>query len=72
MTLEELKAERANVQTAINNILEAGQEFQTRTSRVKFANLDKLYARLSQLDNAIAVAEGVTVNTVLLKYEGDY
>ncbi len=72
MTLEELKAERANVQAAINNILEAGQEFQTRTSRVKFANLDKLYARLSQLDNAIAVAEGVTVNTVLLKYEGDY
>lgn len=58
MTLEDLKAERSKVQEAINNILEAGQEYQTRSGRVKFANLDKLYDRLAYLDSAIAAAEG--------------
>lgn len=57
MYLEDLKAERTKVQEAINNILEAGQEYQTRSGRVKFANLDKLYDRLAYLDNAIAAAE---------------
>lgn len=58
MTLESLIAEREKVQEAINNILEAGQEYQTRSGRVKFANLDKLYDRLGYLDNAIAAAQG--------------
>jgi hypothetical protein len=71
VTLESLKAEREKVQTAIDNILEAGQEFQTRDGRVKFANLSKLYDRLSYLDNAIAAAEGNSgYNTVHLKFGG--
>ena len=70
MTIEELKAERDDVKTAIKNILEAGQEFQTRTGRVKFANLDKLYARLQQLEDAILAAEGKSVNTIYQQFRG--
>lgn len=71
MTLESLIAEREKVQEAINNILEAGQEYQTRSGRVKFANLDKLYERLAYLDNAIATAEGNNgSNVAYLKFGG--
>ena len=70
MNLEALRAEREKVQTAIENILEAGQEFQTRDGRVKFANLSKLYDRLTYLDNAIAAAEGTNCNTAYLKFGG--
>ena len=71
MTIEELKEEREQVKTAIKNILEAGQEFQTRDGRVKFANLDKLYARLNQLDTAIASANGNGgANTFYYKFGG--
>lgn len=70
MTLDDLKAERAKVQEAINNILEAGQEYQTRSGRVKFANLDKLYERLGYLDNAIASAEGGSCNVVYQEFRG--
>lgn len=71
MTLADLKAERAKVQEAINNILEAGQEYQTRSGRVKFANLDKLYDRLAYLDNAIAAAEGNGgCNVAYLEFRG--
>lgn len=71
MILEDLKAERAKIQEAINNILEAGQEYQTRSGRVKFANLDKLYERLGYLDNAIAAAEGNGgCNVAYLEFRG--
>jgi hypothetical protein len=71
VNLEALKAEREKVQAAIDNILEAGQEFQTRDGRVKFANLSKLYDRLAYLDNAIAAAEGNSgYNTAYLKFGG--
>ena len=71
MNLETLLAEREKVQEAINNILEAGQEYQTRSGRVKFANLDKLYDRLSYLDNAIAAATGNdNCNTVYQQFGG--
>ncbi len=71
MTLESLKAEREKVQEAINNILEAGQEYQTRSGRVKFANLDKLYERLGYLDNAIAAAQGNNgCNVAYLQFGG--
>lgn len=71
MTLESLKAEREKVQEAINNILEAGQEYQTRSGRVKFAALDKLYERLAYLDNAIAAAEGNNgSNVAYLEFRG--
>ena len=70
MNLEALTAEREKVQAAIDNILEAGQEFQTRDGRVKFANLSKLYDRLAYLDNAIAAAQGTNCNTAYLKFGG--
>ena len=71
MNLEALKAEREKVQAAIDNILEAGQEFQTRDGRVKFANLSKLYDRLAYLDNAIAAAQGNSgYNPAYLKFGG--
>ena len=71
MTLADLQAERTKVQEAINNILEAGQEYQTRSGRVKFANLDKLYDRLAYLDNAIAAAEGNSgCNVAYLEFRG--
>ena len=71
MTIAEMEEERTQVKAAIQNILEAGQEFQTRDGRVKFANLDKLYSRLSQLDNAIAAANGESgANTVYYKFGG--
>ena len=71
MTLESLKAEREKVQEAINNILEAGQEYQTRSGRVKFANLDNLYDRLAYLDNAIAAVESNNgCNVAYLQFGG--
>lgn len=71
MTLEELKERRDKVQAAIDNILEAGQEFQTRASRVKFANLNTLYDELHNLDNAIAAAEAQGgTNTTYLQFGG--
>ena len=70
MDIATLRAEREKVQVAIDNILEAGQEFQTRDGRVKFANLSKLYDRLAYLDNAIAAAGGTNCNTAYLKFGG--
>ena len=56
--LEELKERRNKLQEAIDNVLEAGQEFQTRTGRVKQANLDTLQRQLAQIENEIASIEG--------------
>lgn len=70
MTLESLQAEREKVQAAIDNILEGGQEFQTRSSRVKQAQLSDLYNRLSYLDNAIAAAQGNNCDVVHMQFGG--
>ncbi len=72
MNLEDLIAEREKVKEAITNILEAGQEYQTRSGRVKFANLDKLYARLSHLETAIAAAQGNNNCNVVLQQFGGF
>lgn len=70
MTLAELIAEKTKVQEAIDNVLEAGQEFQTREGRVKQVSIDSLYERMSIIDAAIeSRGGGDTTDTVLLKYE---
>lgn len=51
--LQELKERRAEIKDAITNVLEAGQEFQTRNGRVKQANLQTLQQQLAQLDSEI-------------------
>lgn len=53
-TLELLLERRQKLQDAIDNVLEAGQEFQTRTGRVKMANLQTLQQQLASLDSEIA------------------
>lgn len=56
--LDDLLARRQKVQDAIDNVLEAGQEFQTRTGRVKMANLQTLQQQLANLDNEISELQG--------------
>lgn len=56
--LDQLKERRAKIQEAIDNVLEAGQEFQTRTGRVKMANLQTLQNQLAAIENEIASLEG--------------
>ena len=45
--LEDLRKEKEQLEQAYQNILEAGQEFQTRDGRVKQANLKEVMARLN-------------------------
>lgn len=56
--LEQLIMQRGKLQEAIDNVLEAGQEFQTRTGRVKQANLETLQRQLAQVNNQIAEMQG--------------
>lgn len=56
--LEQLEIERNELQEAIHNVLEAGQEFQTRTGRVKMPNIDSLRRQLSEINNQIASIKG--------------
>lgn len=51
--LEELKEERADIKQSIKDILEGGQEFQTRNGRVKQVNLQTLYNRLAIVEAQI-------------------
>ena len=51
--LEELKEERADIKQSIKDILEGGQEFQTRNGRVKQVSLRTLYNRLAIVDAQI-------------------
>lgn len=57
-TLENLLERRQKLQDAIDNVLEAGQEFQTRTGRVKMANLQTLQQQLANLDREISDLQG--------------
>lgn len=56
--LEELLARKEKLQNAIDNVLEAGQEFQTRTGRVKMANLQTMQQQLANLESEIADLQG--------------
>ena len=56
-TLEDLKQRREKLQEAIDNVLEAGQEFQTRTGRVKMARLETLQAQLASIEAEISDRE---------------
>lgn len=71
--LEELETEKANLEAAYQNILEAGQEFQTRDGRVKQASLSTIMERLNTVRQEIAAlkADGTGMtDTVLMKWGG--
>lgn len=69
--LEQLEERRAKLQEAIDNVLEAGQEFQTRTGRVKQANLVTLQKQLSDIDSQIAELKGNSyTDTELFVFRG--
>lgn len=58
MTLEELKERRDKLKETYYNILSAGQEFQTRTGRVKQADLAQVRQDLQAIEAQIASMEG--------------
>lgn len=69
--LDDLLARREKLQAAIDNVLEAGQEFQTRTGRVKMPNLQALQQQLANLDNEISEMKGDGyTDTELLVFRG--
>ena len=55
--LVELKERKTKIQEAIDNVLEAGQEFQTRNGRVKQANLQTLQTQLANIESEISMLE---------------
>ena len=70
---EDLRKEKEQLEQAYQNILEAGQEFQTRGGRVKQANLKEVMARLNAVKAEIAQYEyetGGRTDTVFLKFNG--
>lgn len=71
--LEDLRKEKEQLEQAYQNILEAGQEFQTRDGRVKQANLKEVMARLNAVKTEITQYEyetGGRTDTVFLKFNG--
>lgn len=71
--LEDLRKEKEQLEQAYKNILEAGQEFQTRDGRVKQANLKEVMARLNAVKAEITQYEyetGGRTDTVFLKFNG--
>ena len=72
MNREELQKEKEALETARMNILEGGQEFQTRDGRVKMASLETIMQRLAEVNSALSQsdsANGMT-DTVRLKFGG--
>lgn len=70
---EDLRKEKEQLEQAYQNILEAGQEFQTRDGRVKQASLKEVMARLNAVKAEIAQYEyeaGGRTDTVFLKFNG--
>lgn len=71
--LEELQEELTLLRTTYKNILEGGQEFQTRAGRVKQANLSDVKAQINAVMAEIAeinsTANGTT-DTIRLKWGG--
>lgn len=69
--LEMLESRRAKIQEAIDNVLEAGQEFQTRNGRVKQASLDVLQKQLATVESDIASLKGDTyTDTEIFVFRG--
>lgn len=69
--LEMLEARKAKIQEAIDNVLEAGQEFQTRNGRVKQANLETLQKQLAAVESDIASFRNDTyTDTELFVFRG--
>lgn len=56
--LEDLKEQERQYKEAIANILEGGQEIQTRTGRIKLGNLSVLRQQLTEIQNQIAELQG--------------
>lgn len=71
ISLETLLERKQKIQESIDNVLEAGQEFQTRNGRVKQANLSVLQQQLAQVETDIAMLSnsGYT-DTEILRYRG--
>nr|DAW60808.1 MAG TPA: hypothetical protein [Caudoviricetes sp.] len=72
MNREELQKEKEALETARMNILEGGQEFQTRDGRVKMASLETIMQRLSEVNSALNQIDSVNgmTDTVRLKFGG--
>lgn len=69
--LEILKERRNKIEEAINNVLEAGQEFQTRNGRVKQANLQTLQQQLANVEMEISSLEHSRyTDTQILVFKG--
>lgn len=51
---EELLARKQKIQSALDDILEGGQEFQTRTGRVKMVSYDSLKRELNEIETELA------------------
>lgn len=73
MNREDLLKEKEALENARMNILEGGQEFQTRDGRVKMASLETITSRLAEVQSALnqmdAVDGGMT-DTVKLRFGG--
>ena len=72
MNREELQKEKEALETARMNILEGGQEFQTRDGRVKMASLETIMQRLAEVNSALNQIDSVNgmTDTVRLKFGG--
>lgn len=69
--LETLLERKQKIQESIDNVLEAGQEFQTRNGRVKQADLGTLQKQLAQVETDIAMISNNTyTDTEILQYRG--
>ena len=70
MSIEEMEAELLEIRECRKNIYQGGQEFQTRTGRVKWTSLKDLNDREAYLISAISAAKGTNCNVVSLQFGG--
>lgn len=71
--LDELQEELTLLRTTYKNILEGGQEFQTRAGRVKQANLSDVKAQINAVQAEIAElssTSGGNTDTIRYKWGG--
>lgn len=73
MTKKELLEIKSQLQEAMKNVLEGGEEFQTRNARVKQTSYETLAAQLKDVENQLAEldeAEGGRAMVTHLKFGG--
>lgn len=70
MTKEELLKRKESIEQAIQNVLEAGEEFQTRNGRVKQASLSSLQAQLASIETQLSQYNGNVATTEIFVYGG--